>query len=131
MKRLLLLGLIVVILIVGFIQLTNQQQTVTTKPKYYCKIGNTTCNELFKNCVDSIIITDYSDYSGTMVMTIDITNRNDSCHILYYVNESADSELRDSSMACDFPIINGEMNSEVEHCEGSLKDKLSVTRSGE
>ena len=101
-------------------------QTPASKPRYYCDVNNASfCQELFINCTDSIQTTD----SVMMITSLDITNRGDSCYVVYMVDKSNIPEYQGASMTCNFPIVDGIVTPTTEEygygdCEGPLKDMI-------
>ena len=82
--------------------------------------------ELQSKCENSVITLD----SSALTQTVDITNMEDNCHIVYSVDRSALSGLKGTSMTCDIPMSKTALitqSSSIEllkYCEGSMKDKF-------
>jgi len=102
------------------------------KPKYFCESGNETCSNFVKglmvDCKDSIIIQDYS----SLTLKIDITKLSNNCHVVYYVEHSALTGWKGTSMVCEIPlkktsVMIGTSFLALKYCEGSLKDKFYET----
>ena len=114
---------------------TGGNAPIITKPKIYCKDNESLCQEILSNCTDSILIMETSaqGYSWSTTFNLNIANKVSSCHVLWNVDKSDNTEFKNTSMICDIPMINGKTVSDrnsADYCEGSFKDKLGSAPSG-
>jgi hypothetical protein len=117
-----------IVFIAGCTQSAHKNQSNQTsnnyKPTFYCKNNQSLREELLYNCTDSFLMQETA--SEIMKASFDITRKNDNCHVVYSIDKSVDPKFENTSMTCDFPIINGEYINGIglEYCEGSYKDNL-------
>lgn len=107
--------------------LCDEDETpIITKPNIYCKANQSLCEHFSSNCIDSILIQEAN--SGIIKATLDVNNKdNQTCNVLYHIDETDTPKFENTSMICDFPIVNGKIISGLDYCEGSYKDKSLET----
>ena len=103
------------------------ESSTNIKPKVYCGPEDVFCQEFLKNCTEFILIMESKSevYPGLMTMTVDITNITYNCRVLYHVDKSDIPGFENTSMKCNYPLVNGYFIVRNDYCTGSLKDKLT------